>query len=38
MWLLADGTLVNRAEFSKLGIRLGEVTIFFRKPDPTPGG
>jgi hypothetical protein len=38
MWLLADGTLVNRAEFSKLGIRFGEVTIFFRKPEPAPAG
>lgn len=34
MWLLADGTLINRAEFSKFGIRFGEVTIFFRKPEP----
>jgi hypothetical protein len=36
MWLLPDGTLVNRAAFSKLGIRFGEVTIFFRKPDAAP--
>lgn len=34
MWLLADGTLINRAEFSKFGIRFGEVTIFFSKPKP----
>jgi len=33
MWLLPDGTLLNRAAFSKFGIRFGEVTIFFRKPD-----
>ncbi len=32
MWLLADGTLINRAAFSKFGIDLGEVTIFFTKP------
>jgi hypothetical protein len=38
MWLLADGTLINRAEFSKFGIRFGEVTIFFRKPEPAPAG
>jgi hypothetical protein len=38
MWLLADRTLVNRAEFSKFGIRFGEVTIFFRKPEPGPAG
>lgn len=38
MWLLADGTLINRAEFSKFGLRFGEVTIFFRKPEPAPAG
>jgi len=31
MWLVDDATLVNRTSFSKFGIRLGEVTIFFRK-------
>lgn len=31
MWLVDDRTLVNRASFSKFGIRFGEVTIFFRK-------
>ena len=31
MWLVDDGTLVNRTTFSKFGIRFGEVTIFFRK-------
>lgn len=38
MWLLDDGTLINRAEFSKFGLRFGEVTIFFRKPEPAPAG
>ena len=31
MWLVDDATRVNRTSFSKFGIRLGEVTIFFRK-------
>jgi hypothetical protein len=31
MWLVDGRTLVNRATFSKFGIRFGEVTIFFRK-------
>ncbi|MGE0355637.1 MAG: DUF3833 domain-containing protein [Burkholderiales bacterium] len=31
MWLVDANTLVNKASFSKFGIRFGEVTIFFRK-------
>ena len=31
MWLLDERTLANRTTFSKLGIRFGEVTFFFRK-------
>ena len=31
MWLVDERTLVNRTRFSKFGIRLGEVTFFFRK-------
>ena len=31
MWLVDGRTLGNRTEFSKFGIRLGEVTFFFRK-------
>lgn len=31
MWLLEDGVLVNRAEIRKFGVRVGEVTLFFRK-------
>lgn len=31
MFLHEDGVLINRAEMSKFGIRLGEVTLFFRK-------
>jgi hypothetical protein len=27
--------LVNRAEMSKFGIHLGDITLFFRKPDAT---
>ena len=33
MFLHEDGVLVNRAEMRKFGIRLGEVTIFFRRAD-----
>jgi len=31
MFLQSDGVLINRAEVSKFGIKLGEVTIAFRK-------
>jgi len=31
MWLVDERTLVNRTRFSKFGIRLGEVSFFFRK-------
>jgi Protein of unknown function (DUF3833) len=31
MWLVDEKTLVNKTTFSKFGIKLGEVTIFFRK-------
>ena len=33
MWLIQDGVLVNRSEIRKFGFRVGEVTIFFRKPE-----
>lgn len=33
MFLQRDDVLVNRARVSKFGIEIGEVTIFFRKPD-----
>ncbi|MDP2226206.1 MAG: DUF3833 domain-containing protein [Moraxellaceae bacterium] len=33
MWLHDQHTMVNRAVMSKFGIRLGEVTLFFRKAD-----
>lgn len=32
MFLQPDGVLVNRATVSKFGFRVGEVTLFFRKP------
>jgi hypothetical protein len=35
MYLLDGGVLVNRAEMSKFGIHLGDITLFFRKPDAT---
>ena len=34
MWLVDERTMMNRTSFSKLGIRLGEVTFFFRRRDP----
>jgi len=37
MWLIQDGVLVNRSEIRKFGFRVGEVTIFFRKPDTAAG-
>jgi hypothetical protein len=33
MWLLDGKTVMNRTSFSKLGIRFGEVSFFFRKRD-----
>lgn len=35
MFLLEDGVLVNRAEMSKFGVRVGEVTLFFKKETGT---
>lgn len=32
MYLVDDQVLLNRAEMSKFGVRLGEVTLAFRKP------
>lgn len=32
MYLLDDRTMVNRSEMKKFGLRVGEVTLFFRKP------
>ena len=34
MWLLEGGVLVNRSEIRKFGLRVGEVTLFFKKPAP----
>ncbi|MGD8430250.1 MAG: DUF3833 domain-containing protein [Ectothiorhodospiraceae bacterium] len=31
MYRMPDGVLINRAEVTKFGFRVGEVTIFFRK-------
>lgn len=33
MYLLQDGVLLNRAYVTRFGLRIGEVTIAFRKPD-----
>jgi len=38
MFLQQDGVLFNRAEMSKYGILLGEITLFFKKPDIAMGG
>ncbi|MFP5430319.1 MAG: DUF3833 domain-containing protein [Gammaproteobacteria bacterium] len=35
MYLQDEQTLINRAVMSKFGVRLGEVTLFFRK-EPAP--
>jgi len=32
MYLLDDRTMINRSELRKFGLRVGEVTLFFRKP------
>jgi len=32
MFLQTDGVLFNRAEMSKFGITLGEISLFFKKP------
>ncbi|WP_434634055.1 DUF3833 domain-containing protein [Chromobacterium sp. CV08] len=36
MFLQDERSLLNRAQMSKFGFRLGEVTLFFRKPEPRP--
>ena len=33
MFLQSDGVLFNRAEMSKFGITLGEISLFFKKPE-----
>ncbi|MEK9685456.1 MAG: DUF3833 domain-containing protein [Rhodospirillaceae bacterium] len=33
MFLQSDGVLINRARVSKLGIDIGTVTLFFKKPE-----
>ena len=33
LFLQSDGILINRAEVTKFGIKIGEVTLFFAKPD-----
>lgn len=33
MFLQGDGVLINRATVSKLGVRLGEATIFFKRDE-----
>ncbi|MGM0560438.1 MAG: DUF3833 domain-containing protein [Pseudomonadota bacterium] len=38
MYLMDDGVIINRARVSKLGIELGQATIFFKKPDSSEGG
>ena len=32
MWMIDDKTLANRTTMSKFGVRVAEVSIFFRKP------
>lgn len=35
MFLQSDGVLLNRAKVKKLGLEIGSVSIFFKKPMPT---
>lgn len=36
MYLMDEDTLINRSSMSKLGVELGQVTLFFRR-DPVAG-
>jgi hypothetical protein len=36
MYLLDDRTMINRSVMRKFGLRVGEVTLFFRKPPVPP--
>ncbi|MDH3909864.1 MAG: DUF3833 domain-containing protein, partial [Rhodospirillales bacterium] len=36
LFLQSDGVLINRAEVTKFGIKLGEVTLVFRKVAGAP--
>ncbi len=38
MYLVDDHTLLNRATMTKFGFEVGQVTLFFRKPDGQGGG
>ena len=38
MFLQSDGILINRAEVSKFGVRLGEVILAFRKNEAATAG
>lgn len=31
MYLMDEDTLINRSSMSKLGVELGQVTLFFRR-------
>ena len=37
MYLLDERTMINRTEMRKFGLRVGEVTLFFRKPAEEAG-
>jgi len=34
MYQMDDDTLINRTRMSKLGVDVGEVTLFFRRQSP----
>ena len=37
MYLMDDDTLINRSSMSKLGVEIGQITLFFRRlPEGTP--
>lgn len=37
MYLMDEDTLINRSSMSKLGVELGQVTLFFRRDTPSAG-
>lgn len=33
MWLMNDGVVINKTKMKKFGLKVGEVTVFMRKPN-----
>jgi hypothetical protein len=36
MYLMDEDTLINRSSMSKLGVEVGQVTLFFRRQSSQP--